>query len=76
MKTQKPCESNESPVESPAQVQPEAQFVGCSPENEQRTTSSTEKSVANIQPDPESIYQDSPKPDASISYLSIHVVVF
>ena len=51
-------------VESPGQTQ-EAPLVGCSPESEQRTISSTYESVANIQPDPESIDQDSLKPDAS-----------
>ena len=45
-------------VESPGQTQ-EAPLVGCSPESEQRTISSTYESVANIQPDPESIDQDS-----------------
>ena len=44
-------------VESPGQTQ-EARPVGCSPESEQRTISSTYESVANIQPDPESIDQD------------------
>ena len=52
-------------VESPGQTQ-EAPLVGCSPESEQRTISSTYESVANIQPDPESIDQDSLKPDASM----------
>ena len=52
-------------VESPVQTQ-EAPLVGCSPESEQRTISSTYESVANIQPDPESIDQDSLKPDASM----------
>ena len=52
-------------VESPGQTQ-EAPLVGCSPESEQRTISSTFESVANIQPDPESIDQDSLKPDASM----------
>ena len=51
-------------VESPGQTQ-EALLVGCSPESEQRTISSTYKSVANIQPDPESIAQDSHKLDES-----------
>ena len=46
-------------VEFPGQTQ-EAPLVGCSPENEQRTMSSTYESVANVQPDPESIDQDSP----------------
>ena len=50
-------------VESQTQ---EAPPVGCSPEDEQRTFSSTYESVANIQPDPESIDQDSLKPDASM----------
>lgn len=45
-------------VESPGQTQ-EAPLVGCSLESEQRTISSIyEESVANIQPDPESIDQD------------------
>ena len=52
-------------VESPGQTQ-EAPLVGCSPESELRTISSTYESVANIQPDPESIDQDSLKPDASM----------
>ena len=52
-------------VESPGQTQ-EAPLVGCSPESEQRTISSTYESVTNIQPDPESIDQDSLKPDASM----------
>ena len=51
-------------VESPGQTQ-EALLVGCSPESEQRTISSTYESVANIQPDPESIAQDSHKLDES-----------
>ena len=51
-------------VESPGQTQ-EAPLVGCSPESEQRTISSTYESVANIQPDPESIIQDSHKLDES-----------
>ena len=41
-------------------------FVGCSPEGEQGIFSSTYESVANIQPDPESIDQDSLKPDAAM----------
>ena len=36
-------------VESPGQTQ-EAPLVGCSPESEQRTISSTYESVTNIQP--------------------------
>ena len=52
-------------VESPGQTQ-EAPLVGCSPESEQRTISSTYGSVANIQSDPESIDQDSLKADASM----------
>ena len=52
-------------VESPGQTQ-EAPLVGCSPESEQRTISSTYECVTNIQPDPESIDQDSLKPDASM----------
>ena len=53
-------------VESPGQTQ-EAPLVGCSPESGQRTISSTYESVANIQPDPELIDQDSLKPNASMS---------
>ena len=45
-------------VESPGQTQ-EAPLVGCSPESGQPTISSTFESVANIQPDPELIDQDS-----------------
>ena len=41
-------------VESPGQTQ-EASLVGCSPESEQGTISSTDESVANIQRDLESI---------------------
>lgn len=52
-------------VESPGQKQ-EAPLVGCSPGSEERTTSSTYESVANIQPDPESIDQESLKRDASM----------
>ena len=44
--------SSAAAVESPGQTQ-EAPLVGCSPESEQRTISSTYESVANIQPDPE-----------------------
>ena len=59
------CKSSAA-VESPGQTQ-EAPLVGCSPESGQRTTSSTYESVANIQPDPELIDQDSLKPNASMS---------
>ena len=52
-------------VESPGQTQ-EVSLVGCSPESEQRTISSTDESVANIQKDLESIEQGSLMPDASI----------
>ena len=52
-------------VESPGQTQ-EASLVGCSPESEQRTSSSTDQSVANIQRDIESIEQGSLMPDAPI----------
>ena len=52
-------------VESPGQTQ-ETPLVGCSPESEQRTISSTYESFANIQSDPESIDQDSLKADASM----------
>ena len=45
-------------VDSPGQTQ-EAPLFGCSPESEQRTISSTYESVANIQPDPESIDHNS-----------------
>ena len=57
--------SSAAAVESPGQTQ-EAPLVGCSPESEQRTISSTYGSVANIQSDPESIDQDSLKADASM----------
>ena len=50
--------SSAAAVKSPGQTQ-EAPLIGYSPESEQCTISSTYESVANIQPDPESIDQDS-----------------
>ena len=59
------CSKSSAAVESPGQKQ-EASLVGCSPESEQRTISSTDESVANIQRDLKSIEQGSLMPDASI----------
>ena len=52
-------------IESPGQTQ-QTPLVGCSPESEQRTISSTDKYVVFVQSDPESTDQDRPKPDASM----------
>ena len=51
----------------------EGTLLGCSPESEQRTISSTYESVANIKPDPESSDQDSLKPDASRVRRNVHL---